>query len=49
MLANLEKQVSRKYDFFLAQENDIQAVARDTAKDANRVHGFDKYVSAIVP
>ena len=49
MLANLEKQASRKHDFFLAQENDIQAAARDTTKDANRVHGFDKHVSAIVP
>ena len=49
MLANLEKQVSRKYDFFLVQENDIQAVARDATKDANRVYGFDKHVSTIVP
>lgn len=47
--ANLEKQASRKHDFFLAQENDIQAAARDAAKDANRVHGFDEHVSAVVP
>jgi superfamily II DNA helicase RecQ len=47
--ANLEKQASRKHDFFLAQENDIRAAGRDAAEDANRVHGFDEHVSAVVP
>ena len=49
MPANLKKQASRKHDFFLAQENDIQAAARDTAEDANRVHRFDEHISTIVP
>lgn len=47
--ANAERQASRKQHFFEAQEDDIKAAERDAAEDADRVHGFDDYVSAVVP
>ena len=41
--------MSQKHDFFQAQANDIQQAECDAAEDANRVHGFDDHVSAVVP
>jgi hypothetical protein len=47
--ANLERQASKKHDCFLAQEDDVQAAERDATNNADRVHGFDDHVSAVVP
>lgn len=47
--ANPGRQASRKHDFFQAQEDDIQAADRDAAEDADRVHGSEGHVSAVVP
>ena len=44
-----ERQASKKDHFFQAQANDIQQAECDTAEDADRVHGFDDHVSAVVP
>jgi hypothetical protein len=44
-----ERQTSRKYEFFRIQEDDMQQAQRDADDDANRVHGFDDHVSAVVP
>ncbi|KAI7722348.1 hypothetical protein KC353_g581, partial [Hortaea werneckii] len=44
-----ERQTSQKHEFFRAQEDDVQQAQRDAADDANRVHGFDDHVSAVVP
>jgi hypothetical protein len=49
IVANLRRQMSQKHDFFQAQANDIQQAECDAAEDANRVHGFDDHVSAVVP
>ena len=46
---NRERQASKKDDFFQAQANDIQQAECDAAEDADRVHGFDDHVSAVVP
>ncbi|KAM0713375.1 hypothetical protein Q7P37_010337 [Cladosporium fusiforme] len=47
--AIVERQTSRKHEFFRAQEDDVQQAQRDAADDANRVHGFHEHVSAVVP
>ncbi|KAM0714674.1 hypothetical protein Q7P37_003053 [Cladosporium fusiforme] len=44
-----ETQTSHKHDFFRAQEDDVQQAQHDAADEANRVHGFDDHVSAVVP
>jgi hypothetical protein len=42
-------QAEAKHEFFRTQEDDVQQAQRDAADDANRVHGFDDHVSAVVP
>lgn len=44
-----KRQTSLRYKFFRVQEDDIQQAQRDADDDANRVHGFDDHVSAVVP
>lgn len=48
-VADYERQTWQKHEFFRAQENDVQQAQRDAADDADRVHGFDDHVSAVVP
>jgi hypothetical protein len=43
------RQYNRIEEFFHTQEDDIQQAECDAAEDANRVHGFDDHVSAVVP
>ena len=38
-----------RHDFFRTQENDVRQAEHDATEDANRVHGFDDHVSAVVP
>jgi hypothetical protein len=40
---------TRIEEFFHTQEDAIQQAERDAAEDADRVHGFDEHVSAVVP
>ncbi|KAI7349578.1 hypothetical protein KC320_g5979 [Hortaea werneckii] len=47
--AIVERQTSRKHEFFRAQEEDVQQAQHDAADDANRVHRFNDHVSAVVP
>lgn len=44
-----ERQASRKYYFFQAQEDDIQAAEREAAAVGDQVQDFSKHVSAVVP
>ena len=49
---DLESDVRRKNrveEFFRTQEDDIEQAGHDAAEDADRVHGFDDHVSAVVP
>ena len=43
-----KRQTSTRNKFFRVQEDDIQQAQRDANDDANRVHGFNDYVSAVV-
>jgi hypothetical protein len=43
------QQNSRIEEFFHTQEDDIQQAEHDAIEDADRVHGFDNHVSAVVP
>jgi hypothetical protein len=43
------RQKNRIEEFFHTQEDNIQQAEHDAAEDANRVHGFDDHVSAVVP
>jgi hypothetical protein len=48
----MESGVRRKNrieEFFHIEEDDIQQTQCDTDDNANRVHGFDDHVSAMVP
>lgn len=44
-----ETQTSKTDVFFRAQEDDVQRARRDAAENADRVHGFDDHISAVVP
>ncbi|KAK6428910.1 hypothetical protein LTR95_014944 [Oleoguttula sp. CCFEE 5521] len=44
-----EGQTAQKDDLFRTQEEDIRQAERDAARHADRVHGFDAHVSAVVP
>jgi hypothetical protein len=43
------QRLDRIGEFFRTQEDDVQQAERDAAKDANRVHGFEDHISAVVP
>ena len=44
-----EGQTGQKDEFFRTQEDDIRQVEHEAAGHADRVHGFDDHVSAVVP
>jgi hypothetical protein len=44
-----QQQTDQKNDFFRLQEDDVRQAEHDASEDANRVHGFDDHVSAVVP
>ena len=44
-----QPRTDQREDFFRSQEDDVRRAERDAVDDANRVHGFNDHVSAVVP